>query len=111
MVNFKLCSILSLIFSQQMGFSKIILEGNTLTVINQIYQVAHNLSVIGNLTDEAKMLMKNFIFCRVQHVRREANLAAHTLAREALNIKEDLYYDCPSNLVPILVTDSNLSPS
>ena len=66
-----------LFFAQQMGFTKIILEGDAHSVILKILQPDPSLSNISNLIDDTKNIMKNFYCCQVHHVRREANVATH----------------------------------
>ena len=80
----------ALSFALHMGFSKIILDGDALGVINQIRPYTHSLSNIENITEEAKLILKSFTTpWLVQFVRREANAAAHTLAKEALSLEHD----------------------
>ena len=97
----------ALTFGKDMGFTRIMLEGDALSVITKILQSEPSLSDIGNLVDAAKDLMKSFNGCNVQYVRREANEAAHCLAKSALSLKADLYWvdDCPKFLFPVLVKD------
>ena len=77
-------------FAQQMGFTNIILEGDALSIILKILQPDPSLSSIGNLTEDAKTMKKNFKSCKIQHVRREANGAARALAKSAFNLDEDV---------------------
>ena len=60
-----------------------------------------------NLIEEARVLRRGFHL----HVRREANQVAHTLAKNALNIDEDLYWvdDCPDCVLPLSANDCNPS--
>ena len=51
-------TIRALTFGQQMGFSKVIMEGDPLTVINLINKRTQSLAAIGNLADEAKLLVR-----------------------------------------------------
>ena len=96
-------------FAKDMGFTRIILEGDALMLITKILQAQPSLSVIGNLVAAAKDLMKQFNWSKIQHVQREANEAAHCLAKNALSIEEDLYWvdECPAFLLPVLTNDCN----
>ena len=47
----------AILFGQQMGFTRIILEGDALMVINKILQTSPSLSNNGNLVDDVKGLM------------------------------------------------------
>ena len=97
----------ALMFGKDVWFTRIMLEGDALFVITKILQFEPSLSEVGNLVDAAKDLMKSFDRCKVQYVRREANEAAHCLAKSALSLKADLYWvdDCPKFLFPVLVKD------
>ena len=102
-------AIRALMFAKDMGFTRIILEGDALMLITKILQAQPSLSVIGNLVAAAKDLMKQFNWSKIQHVQREANEAAHCLAKNALSIEEDLYWvdECPAFLLPVLTNDCN----
>ena len=72
-------------------------------------QVEPSLSSVGNLVAAAKDFMKHLSWSKIQYVQREANEAAHSLATNALSLKEDLYWvdDCPEFLFPVLAKDCN----
>ena len=73
-----------------MRFTKIILEGDAFSVITKIMHPKSSLSCVGNLVEDDKSLIKCFSWCKIQHVKREANEAAHVLAKIAFTIKDDL---------------------
>ncbi|XVF42884.1 hypothetical protein PTKIN_Ptkin01aG0401500 [Pterospermum kingtungense] len=74
----------ALTFAKDMRLKKIVIEGDVLGIINAIKSPSPNLSSIGNLIDEARIVSKDFEVCLIQHVRGNANMAAHTLAKQAL---------------------------
>ena len=51
-------------------------------IVNQINPISQDFSATRNVIEEARS-MKYFQSCKI-HVRREANLAAHALAKSAL---------------------------
>ena len=67
----------ALMFAHHMGFSRIILEGNALTVINKILHPFPSLSRIGNLFEDAKNMIRNFRQCKVQ--QRQMQLLIYLL--------------------------------
>ena len=95
-----------------MGFTSIILEGDALSVINKIKSPFPSLSDIGNLIQDVKDLMKFFSECRIQHVRREANEAAHLLGKSACFVEEELYWveDYPEFLDSVVIRECNSIP-
>ena len=99
----------ALLFGQQMGFTRIILERDALSMITKIMKLEPSLSDVGNLVEAAKDLMKSFSWWKIQYVKRKANEAAHYLAKFALTIDEGLYWveDCLGFLIPVLSNDCN----
>ncbi|XXG79426.1 hypothetical protein AAC387_Pa09g0497 [Persea americana] len=63
--------------------SSIILEGDSLWVVEALKSSGTNLSRQGPLFGEIKGLLNHFIKFEVYHVGREENAAAHVLARHA----------------------------
>ena len=91
-----------------MGFINLVLEGDALGIINMIKLVSTDLSLMGNLVDEAK-LKTRFISGFVEHVKRKVNKAAYVLARAALYIAEDVIWidECLDSIKPATTTDCN----
>ena len=68
-------------FAQNMGLTNAILEGDALNIVNQINLNSQDLSAVGNLIEEARFMRRNFQMYQIKFVRREANVAAHVLAK------------------------------
>ncbi|XWS58017.1 hypothetical protein CRYUN_Cryun09bG0222900 [Craigia yunnanensis] len=90
-------------FGIQMGFTKIIIQGDALSVVSKINQPTPHLSPIGNLIEDAKKAMQGFQCCKVQHVKRQANHTAHELTISTLSITHDVYWvdECPHFILPL----------
>ena len=99
----------ALLFGKDMRFTRIILEGDALSVITKMMQTEPSLSDVGNLGKVVKDLMKSFSWSKIQYVRRETNEVAHCLAKNALSLKNDVYWvdDCPEFLFLVLAKDCN----
>ena len=70
------------------GFSSVILEGDSLLVIQAIQSIPNaQLWAIDNVIFYIKSILTNFSFWLASHVYRELNTAAHSVARWALNCK------------------------
>ncbi|XVF40372.1 hypothetical protein PTKIN_Ptkin01aG0108000 [Pterospermum kingtungense] len=97
----------ALALAQHMGFRDIILEGDNLGVTIKLRSPDPDSSAIGNLTDEGMKLMGCFCSCLVQHVAREANKAAHALAKMGTNCEGESIWveDYPSSIHDILLAD------
>ncbi|ONK71109.1 uncharacterized protein A4U43_C04F4810 [Asparagus officinalis] len=84
------CEALALVnglhFCVQAGFKYVVIEGDSLAVINALNGSEEDLSMEGGLIDEAKFLMSFFISCSWDFVPRVCNQAAHCVARRALSL-------------------------
>ena len=80
-----LVAVRALYFAKDRGFTKLVLEGDALGVINKVNDNTFDLSMIGNFVSEVKLIRRHFLVCSVNHVFRKANKVAHILARDALS--------------------------
>jgi hypothetical protein len=62
----------------------IILEGDALRAVNKINLAIPSLSKIGHFTNDIRSVLYSLKSFRVIHVKREANSAAHVLAKAAV---------------------------
>lgn len=79
-------------FCRELGFHKVILEGNVFQVVQDLNNEDHNWSMYGHLTEEARCLLIYMHTWRVIHVRRHLNGAAHRIVRETLTIRRTCSY-------------------
>jgi hypothetical protein len=68
--------------SKEMGFHDIILKGDALQIVNVIKVICNIWSSIGHIVDGIKMELRQLRSWRIDHVKRDANQAAHTIAKE-----------------------------
>lgn len=66
----------------------IILEGDSLQVINDITKDKGNLSSFGMVFSDIKSKLLSFTSWSTHHVKREANSVAHILAKSALLVTD-----------------------
>ncbi|XVF60214.1 hypothetical protein PTKIN_Ptkin08bG0026700 [Pterospermum kingtungense] len=66
-----------------------------------------DLSLLGNVIDEARAMKSEFRMCTITHVRREANSAAHATAKRALRSRDaHLWLDSfPNDVALICLAD------
>ncbi|XVF16687.1 hypothetical protein REPUB_Repub10bG0053700 [Reevesia pubescens] len=76
-------------FAHDLGFSRILLEGDALTIINRVSSMETDLSPIGHLVEEIKDLRGTFIHAGITHTSRKRNMAAHSMAKYALEISAE----------------------
>jgi ribonuclease HI len=79
-------------FCKEMGFSRMIFEGDALVVIKALNSDAVCWSRYGHVMDDSRILLKDFSQVSVQHVGRSANRAALLLAKYALSSPSDLFW-------------------
>lgn len=88
------------------GFQKIILEGDSLSVIRKCNTNLPDLSVINPLIQDIKQYSRNFQNVQFRHINRFANQVAGPIAKEALKLDMGSYLiDLVSYYVQLLVDD------
>ena len=74
----------ALVFAKELGFDRMVLEGDSKTVIKAILGDYMDCSYMGHVLQDIKMLSSSFSFISVKHIHREGNCVAHKLARRAI---------------------------
>ena len=94
-------------FGIDAGFYKLVIEGDNVNVIKAISSQTANLSLLGNVVDDIKHLIRGLQWVSISHTRRSGNKVAHVLAQHARNIVKDLYWieDSPPPAVKHLYQD------
>lgn len=90
----------------QMGFSKVVIEGDAQGLINQLNMAATDYSEVGCIVEDTKRMMSNLEKVKCVYVRREANKAAHHLAKYALFHLNELcwMYEWPDYMETLIST-------
>ena len=92
-------------FGRDIGVQNVTLEGDSLLVVKALKAATENLSSYGHLIDDTRWLLQRFQTVGVKHVKRNANKAAHGLAREAVkNYGDNIWMEETS---PCVVTVHN----
>ncbi|KAK8507581.1 hypothetical protein V6N11_074043 [Hibiscus sabdariffa] len=82
----------ALLFAKDLGFPRVIIEGDSLTIIKKINSDSADRSSIYPIVRDIKFLTRSFTSISFRFVRREANNAAHALARECRNYLDPRYW-------------------
>ena len=78
-------------FSMEAGFSSlVVIEGDNSNVMRSISSIVPNNSFFGHIVDDIRHFISGRQSIGFNCVRREGNMVAHSLARFARNIVEDL---------------------
>jgi hypothetical protein len=86
-----------------MGLRSVILEGDALEVVEQLKRVNEDAGYLCNLIGESEIrfLLRSFDCWSIDHIKREGNKAAHTLAKFAISHPQNRvsgYVSSESNL-------------
>ena len=73
-------------FAAEIGITKAVLEGDSLTIMKALSSDHSSLAPFGLMIDDIKFSAENFDQLLYSHVKRECNSVAHCLARHAFNI-------------------------
>lgn len=90
-----------------------LLEGDSLHVISELKKVGPLESSRGQLINDTKLILFSLGHCGFQHVRREANMKAHCMAKFALYhlINRVWIGVCSSVIQNIVIAEQNeISP-
>ena len=69
-------------FSHDLGLQDIILEGDSITVVNALKSSSPNWSLFGQIIEDVREILFSRRRWDALHVKREANMAAHVLMRK-----------------------------
>lgn len=97
-----------MLFTQRWPNVQWLIEGDGQGVVNVLSQVSQDLSHLGCLVDNCKLLLAQHDSILLQHVMKEANEAAARLARMALHSsgEAEWLWNTPTVLYDALVADS-----
>ena len=81
MVVEALAAATALALAEDLGMTRVILEGDSLVIINALREEEQILSPIGLLLEDVRMLSISFQKLLYSHTKREGNSVAHNLTR------------------------------
>jgi ribonuclease HI len=92
-------------FGREMGGTKVILEGDSLVVMLALMREEVRNQAHGLLLEDIRSTFSNFLSLEVHHIQREANMAAHVLAKYALSRSLDKIWlgECPPFILSIVL--------
>ncbi|KAK8497417.1 hypothetical protein V6N13_000207 [Hibiscus sabdariffa] len=80
------------IFAKDLGFAKVVIEGDSLTVIKKVCSSTPDGSLIGPIIHDIREASKGFDSVIFGFVHRDANITAHTLAREGKEQRSSMFW-------------------
>lgn len=95
-------------FSIDVGFTKVIIEGDNANVMRAVSSSSQNHSWLGIIFEDVKCLLRGLQVVSVNSVKRGENKVAHVLTRHAKNMVDDMFWleDSPPPIVVALYYDS-----
>ena len=75
-------------FAQEVGFSSVILKGDSKRVIKSLRSEESFFASYGHLIEDAKVISKSFVDLTISHVKRQGNSVAHNLVRHARHVSD-----------------------
>ena len=76
----------ALVFAKELGFDRVVVEGDSANTITSINGGNMDLSAMGHVLLDIKSLISSFSLISIQHINREGNCVTHKLARQAANV-------------------------
>ncbi|XP_042954641.1 uncharacterized protein LOC122291055 [Carya illinoinensis] len=82
---------MAVIFCKEAGFRSVLFEGDSLKVVEGMQKKAKDWSQGGLIIEDTKHMLQDFVRWKFCHTKRDSNMAAHLLAKNALLNDCDLY--------------------
>ena len=76
----------ALVFAKELGFDRVVVEGDSANTITSINGGLMDHSAMGHVLLDIKSLISSFSLISIQHINREGNCVTHKLARQAANV-------------------------
>ena len=97
-------------FATDVGFSKLVNEGDNVNVMKAISSSMVDLSLLRNVVDDVRHFLLGLQWVTICYTRRGGNRIAHALAQYARNISDDIFWmeDSPPLAMDALYHDSLL---
>lgn len=82
--KFLLAAKRALVLTQETSFTRVVLEGDSQILISALQTASHALAHFGHIAQGIRYLASSFLDVSYSHVRRQCNIVAYSLARQAI---------------------------
>lgn len=98
-------------FCCERGFQRMIFECDSMNVVAALRKGDECWNMFGQLIEDTKIMINSLQASEVKHTRRDANTAAHLLAKLALmqSIDQVWLEECPSSIQSIVLAEQDSS--
>jgi ribonuclease HI len=88
------------------GWSNIVFESDSKTVVDAVHTNHHGISEFNSIISSITAMKHCYTNYEVKFTKRQANMAAHTLARAACSWFGRMFFDCiPRCIEPIIINE------
>jgi ribonuclease HI len=99
-------------FCRKMGAHDILLKGDSLLVVKVVSESQPSWLRYGQIIDDIKLVLGSLRKWSIRHVKREANLAAHSLTKCAIrNLDTQVWPEEAPNCILYIVILEHMTPS
>jgi ribonuclease HI len=99
-------------FCRDLGVQCVVLEGDAKQIVDTVNSNSASWSRFGHLIDDTRRILESFPQWKCQFVRREANEAAHRLAKAAtIDVNDRIWRDAPPSCINDIVLMERLALS
>jgi ribonuclease HI len=88
------------------GWSNIVFESDSKTVVDVVHTNQHGISEFNSIISSITSILHCYTNYEVKFTKRQANMAAHTLARVACSWSSRMFFNCiPRCIEPIIINE------
>jgi ribonuclease HI len=81
----------AMLFAKEKGYRHVCFKGDALSIVKEVNNTYPCESSHGHFVEDVKIGLLSFESSRFSHVKREANMAAHVLAKQVCNHATDVF--------------------
>ena len=78
-------------FAIEASFSSLVIKGDNALVMNAISCSAEKNSLLGHIFEDIQQLVRGLQYASISYIKRGGNMVAHSLARHARTISDEMY--------------------
>ena len=97
----------AVVFALEVGFSKLVIEGDNSTVMKAISSLSYHNSLLGHVYEDICAYLNGMQLVSISCIKRGGNMVVHSLAKYAKYISDVVYWleDSPPPAVEALYQD------
>jgi hypothetical protein len=102
----------AMLFALENGYRQVCFEGDALTIVKEVNSTSPCDSSHGHIVEDIRTGLLSFDLSSFIHVKREANLAAHVLAKQVCKLAATSFrWHCIPSCISGIIRKEESSPS